>query len=266
MTKTLCGFCESATKISREHVFGGWIGPILGSDRAGVTVQHRFKQDEAATVQWNVPRLDQKVKMPCRTCNEGWMEALETLMRPIVTPMILGRGPVVLNVFSQVVIATWAVKTAMVMEYLQKANKRYFTQAERTSIMADAVPSRAMGAHVWIGRYASKNDGVLGSAACLRGPHHAIQAHLSTFALGQFAVQVLVERSTAGQRGRLLVARPGPWDTLLIEIWPPTADTAVWPPARVVLRRGFEPLFSRFLARGGRPVPPPGASSEVRPL
>jgi hypothetical protein len=262
MTKTLCGFCESATKISREHVFGEWIGPILGSDQADVTVHHRFKQDEATAVQWNVPRLDQKVKMPCRTCNSGWMAALEALVRPILTPMILGRGRVALNVFSQVVIGTWAVKTAMVMEYLQKANKRYFTQAERTSVMADAVPSRAMGAHVWIGRYASKNDGVLGSAACLQGPNHSIQAHLSLFALGQFAVQVLVERSTAGQGSTLLVTRPGPWDSLLVEIWPPTVDEAVWPPARAVLRAGFEPLFSRFLALGAE-SPPHGPNRPV---
>jgi len=262
MTKTLCGFCEAATKISREHVFGKWLGRGFGSGRPGMIVQHTFKQDEAAIVQWHVPKLDQKVKMPCEKCNHGWMEALETLVRPILTPMILGRGPVTLNLPRQLVIATWAVKTAMVMEFLQKPNKRYFTQAERTSLMADVVPSRAMGAHVWIGRYASKNDGVLGSAACLTRPGHAIQAHLSTFALGEFAVQVLVERGTAGQGGRFLVARPGPWDSLLIEIWPPTADKAVWPPARAVLERGFEPLFNRFLALDAE-SPPHGPNRPV---
>jgi len=77
-------------------------------------------------------------------------------------------------------------------------------------------------------------------------------AHVSVFALGQFAVQVFVERRTAQYHGDFPV-RSGPWRQLLIEIWPPGTRsvipeyTPVWPPPLAFDDDGLGRLFDRFL-------------------
>ena len=259
MTKTLCGFCGSATaKITNEYILGQWIGPLFGAGKPDLIVRNTFKLDDTAFQPWLTYRLDQRVRMACETCNNGWMSDLENTVRPIITPMILGHARVLLTLRDQIAIATWAVKTAMVVEFLEKPHTRYFTQAERHSLMIDAVPSRSMGAHVWLGRYGSKNDGVHGLSATMA--HPSSRAHISTFAVGQFAVQILVERSAIGQRDRLAV-RPGPWEQMLSEIWPPPpiletrGGLLAWPPPLAISAATFESLFDRFLALGAQRGP-----------
>ncbi len=54
----------------------------------------------------------------CTGCNNGWMETLESVTRSILEPMLLGAAPGssrVLNPDHQAVLATWAVKTALLL-------------------------------------------------------------------------------------------------------------------------------------------------------
>lgn len=256
MTKTPCGFCESKTKkITNEHVFGEWIGALFGAGQPDLIVRNTLKRDGIALRPWDTYRLDQQVRMACKTCNTGWMSRLETTVKRIVTPMIRGDARVLLTLRHQIAIATWAVKTAMVVEFLEKQHARYFTQAERRSLMIDAVPARSMGAYVWVGRYGSKNDGVHGSAATMTDTVR--RAHISTFAIGQFAIQVLVERSAQGQQGRFFI-RPGPWQGLLSQVWPPPpilgsqTHPLAWPPPLTMSADTFDDVFYRFYALGAK--------------
>lgn len=253
MAKTVCGFCESTTeKITYEHVFAEWIGPLFGARQPGMVVRHTLKLDDTAIPPRFSYGLDHRVRMPCRRCNTGWMSGLEDIVKPIITPMIQGHVGRLLTLSDQVVIARWAVKTAMVVEYMMKVEKRYFTQAERRSVMDDATPARHIGAHVWLGRYGSQNYGVLGLISSLTFEDRILRAHVSTFAVGQFTVQVLVERHSVGKA--IIAARPGPWDELLIPIWPPPPllhrTRQFWPPQLSITERDFNALFERFLALG----------------
>jgi len=183
------------------------------------------------------------------------MSNLETEVRPIMMPMIRGNAKVPLTLRGQRAVATWAVKTAMVAEFLQKPPTRYFTQAERRFLVDEVVPSRNLGAFVWIGRYASKDNGLHGLATTMTQADRVSRAHLSMFALGQFAIQVLVERGAVGQRERLAV-RPGPWDQLLSQIWPPptlfgaNGGLFFWPPPSLITAGNAGAIVDRFLAFG----------------
>ena len=153
MSTTLCGFCESATeKITKEHVFGKWIGPLFDAGQPDMVVRHTFQRDDTATPPRLSDRLDHQVRMPCQRCNEGWMSRLEGVVKTIITPMIQGQAMRLLTLSDQRAIARWAVKTAMVIEYMQKPEQRYFTQTERSSVMNDAVLSRYLGAGAMIAR------------------------------------------------------------------------------------------------------------------
>jgi hypothetical protein len=252
MSKTICGFCESSTeKITNEHVFAEWIGPLFGAGRPEMVVRHTLKRDDTGTPPRFSARLDHRVRMACQRCNNGWLSTLESIVKMITTPMIRGHAMRLLTLSDQAVIARWAVKTATVGEYIAKQEQRYFTQAERSAIMNDTVSSRYIGAHVWLGRYDDKNDGVLSLATSMTYEDRVPRAHVSTFAIGRFVVQTLVERASVGM-ARVAAARPGPWDRLLIPIWPPPPllhrTRMPWPPPLFIRAAGLDALFDRFLS------------------
>src|SRR5215468_7575397 len=117
MAKTPCGFCESTThRITKEHVFGEWIGRLFGANQPDMIVRHTLKRDGVATPTRYAYGLDHQVRMACRQCNSGWMSALEVLVQPLIMPMIRGAGRRDLNLTAQLTIARWAMKTAMVAE------------------------------------------------------------------------------------------------------------------------------------------------------
>jgi hypothetical protein len=231
------------------------MGTLVGAGEPGFIVRNTFKLDDAAFRPWHTYRLDLQVRMACRFCNNGWMSDLETKVRPVVKSMIRGDARVPILFRDQVAVTRWAVKTAMVVEFLQKPQTRYFTPSERRSVMTDSVPSRSLGVFVWLGRYASKNDGLHGLATTMLQADPLSRAHLSTFALGQFVIQVLVERGAAGQFERLPV-RPGLWHRMLYQIWPPSpileasGTLLFWPPPISISAGVFDALFDRFLIPG----------------
>jgi len=179
------------------------------------------------------------------------MADLERAVAPLITPMILGNAGA-FKLRDQLTVATWAVKTAMVQEYVYPG-RHYFTQEERRALMNDAVPNQ-LGARVWAGRYSQRPNGLHGLSARLVNRDRALDACVSMFSLGQFALQVFVERLSAGQAVRP-AWHAGPWDQLLIGIWPPPrfADIdgvgLMWPPTRSITSEGmFYEVFSRFAA------------------
>jgi hypothetical protein len=98
----------------------------------------------------------------------------------------------------------------------------------------DGEVSNVPGAHVWIGCFANTNDA----------------------SKGTMSSQVFVERRTAGYDGPLAVG-PGPWERLLIEIWPQNKEgLAVWPPPLAFANDNqLGMLFDRFFTGGARPSP-----------
>lgn len=186
------------------------------------------------------------------------MNGLEKAVRPIIIPMIQGRRRA-LGAFEQVAITMWVLKTAMVAEFL-RGGLRYFTQRERSRLMKATGPPLELGARVWVGRYGDKNRGFHALTGTLMHGPGVIGAHTSAFALGEFLVQVFVERETARYVGELF-SRPGPWKDTLIQIWPPDLEMVaggaawIWPPRLALNNQGFNALFDRFLSLSGQRGP-----------
>jgi hypothetical protein len=244
LSKTPCGFCEQPRKLTKEHVFGQWLSAVFGADKKTNTVRHTLMLDGKQRGVWQSDKVDHKVRMACGQCNQGWMNGLETTVQPLITPMIRGT-PAALNLKNQKAIATWAVKTAMVAEYLKPEAQRFFTHEDRRSLMETLEPAGTR-TDVWLTRYAGRNDGVLSDTVALTLQNRVIGCHVSAFALGQFAVQVCVHRLNPGE---VVATRPGPWDRLLVAIWPLQARPVTWPPTLAVANpQGFDTLFNRFFS------------------
>jgi hypothetical protein len=115
-----CLFCDGSSGSSQEHIFGDWIGKVLGKvspqnfsftalHRAGEASQYsssRVRQGDA---------LSQKLNGVCKTCNNGWMSKIEEATKPVATPLLL-REERKLTPADQDILARWIMLKALVIE------------------------------------------------------------------------------------------------------------------------------------------------------
>jgi hypothetical protein len=118
-----CVFCgRSDRKITREHVFAGWVDAVFPS-AAREPARTVIKRSSEASLEFESLPFEQKVAIVCAECNNNWMSALETSAGPILGPMVGSAIPTELTPAAQRSIATWATKTALVLQYLHPANR-----------------------------------------------------------------------------------------------------------------------------------------------
>jgi hypothetical protein len=97
--------------LSTEHVVPKWVRKIL---RIGEAV----KEFSGTTYVGAAETLAIAFHEVCVSCNTGWMEALEPVTRPVLGPLLLGAAPRtshVLHPDQQAILATWAVKTSLLL-------------------------------------------------------------------------------------------------------------------------------------------------------
>jgi hypothetical protein len=261
MAKTVCAFCAQPNKISAEHIWGRWIGPLLGmgtltlidkimGDTEPTGARHRIWEEPAGrNISFGSPELSHRVKAPCEPCNNGWMSKLETDVAPIITPMIQGSLPIGLTAEFQLLLARWITKTAMMCEYLGPV--RYFAGDERRSMMEDKRPPDDVC--IWIG-HSQAPHAIQGSNLHLAPPQMtAPAAYLVTHAIGQFAFQLFAYRPLLAETNYVRV-RSGPWEQSLFPIWPKNDKPLEWPPPLTLTRQRWKLFTERFV---GFASPPP---------
>src|SRR5262245_48432062 len=111
--------------MSLEHAIPKWVAQVLDDiqhaagydtkwvstyESGGLVERDRSYETGLATI---------TVKAVCEPCNTGWMSRMESRNKPLIEPMIRGEH-VRLSVAEQVEVATWASKTAMVLEYHER--------------------------------------------------------------------------------------------------------------------------------------------------
>ena len=248
VARTPCGFCESVTnKITKEHLFGGWMTPILSTGRPAL-IRHAIRLEGTDPhASWESPSITAKVRIACRPCNSGWMSNLEASVKPVLSPMMEGQRRD-LDSDSQTIITAWAIKMAMVMEFVRPRDPRYFTSGERRSIMESALPTSALGAHVWLGAFTGPTETLRSAFSRLSRSADigAGGAYRMVLVLRQLVLQVFVERGSARHD---IYIRPGNWDECLVPIWPPTHHV-VWPPPVAISEHSLTLVRDRFMSLG----------------
>jgi hypothetical protein len=101
--------------MSREHVFADWIAALFGREPDGL---YELINADGTTRQFAQAIFQHKVRSVCASCNNGWMSDLESAVKPFLGPMVLNGRRTRLAVASQTQLATWAVKTALVLDRL----------------------------------------------------------------------------------------------------------------------------------------------------
>jgi len=109
-----CPFCESTEDITDEDIWARWISKLM---------RERFGNFRISTA--NGYKAHQRIPYiapVCGTCNNRWLSVLEKDVQPTLSSMILGPQPGepqyrTLTSAQQELLATWAVKTAFMIDF-----------------------------------------------------------------------------------------------------------------------------------------------------
>src|SRR5687767_6494102 len=109
-TYKTCLFCNrNDSPLTREHVFPRWIVKEFSNadiwDNVNVGPKP-FKSHH---------EIGQICKKVCKRCNTGWMCALESKARPVLSPLIRGSAAV-LTPDEQALITRWFLKIAIMFD------------------------------------------------------------------------------------------------------------------------------------------------------
>lgn len=123
-TRKVCIFCDNPVS-SKEHIWSKWMHPLLDGNKSGynrqiITRRHDRKEDISGPLGKPGNVSDIQVRAVCKTCNNGWMNRQEQLVRPYLEPMIKGEN-IVLNSEQLGALAVWCAIKFIVMEHSASA-------------------------------------------------------------------------------------------------------------------------------------------------
>jgi hypothetical protein len=202
--RSMAGDCG---RMHHEHIIPKWIDEVLPNLGKG---QHRrtgaFGTDLGS---WRDRAFSRKIGCTCRRCNTGWMSVLETSVKPLLAPALLGQ-PTTHHLEGQQVLATWAFKTALVFA----AQSKDFPHWPFTYVYKHRRPPSE--AKIWIGAFHAPTTTY----------HTYVPGFMSTFGLGCVVFHVFLsahgETSVHGFEGELCQA--------LLQLWPTKHEKVNWPP------------------------------------
>ena len=137
-----CAFCfgeANTTKLSKEHLFSVPICRAFGIDRSMAVGSFDANSGELGLV---APLDERQVKLPCTTCNSGWMGQLEndtarTLQYWMTKPEAR------LSTIGLAHVTRWLAKTAFVVGFSELGARKFMTN-DRESVIPDYTLARSL--------------------------------------------------------------------------------------------------------------------------
>jgi hypothetical protein len=222
---------------TKEHGIPRWVLPWLG-DPEDYGVKHTIRAGMHGEVlrEWTHETLDLVARRVCRSCNQGWMNNLERLARPHLTPLFEGQLRV-LDAPTQRVVAAWAVKTALALALAAPPPRAVEPVHYRELARLQRRPPK--NTHVWLGAY----RGWRHAFHCPRSltftePRgNASEGYAATFSVARPIFHV-VGHSHADE---ISIIKGGIWPRATVKIWP-VEGLAHWPTPMLVDDRGLQVL------------------------
>jgi len=113
----ICAFCCGGP-LTLEHVFPRWLADLLPKNKRVAGVLADPMKDKVVRVSAGIA-YDAQARAVCGKCNNGWMSDLEAGAMPLIRPMTRGVMAIPLQAEAQGLLARWAYKTALMVQYLQ---------------------------------------------------------------------------------------------------------------------------------------------------
>jgi hypothetical protein len=150
--KRRCIFCDGAKKTTKEDVWPKWTSELMRSYLPafqGVTV---VRNDIPERLEPDVTALANVV---CHVCNNGWMSRLENRVKPLLSRMIVGDVGIPLTTRDQELLASWAFKTALLLDHIYPKNRRRYTPDLYHKYYRERRPPSYC--HIWTGCYVDRH-------------------------------------------------------------------------------------------------------------
>jgi len=161
---TKCIFCSSAN-LTGEHIFSKWLHKYLGPRPKNKSLSFSGREYPDGRKEPPILRKmrgqmrDWKVYCVCggdsRSCNNGWMRALENSARPLLIPLINGEEGFRISPKDQGAISAWAILKAIVGEYDSRLPTTVHHKQRKYIREHGSPPLHGWG--VWIGRFERKD-------------------------------------------------------------------------------------------------------------
>lgn len=234
--RRFCIFC-GADADSREHIFPNWLNDMIVVDGADA---HQFLVLSGKLTQQRNYRArnsaSQTARVVCGPCNNGWMSSLELEAKPALGPMIANRMTR-LDSPQQLIVARWAIKTAMVAESIQYGENS-FTQEERDLTRDGHIPIRprvSLAGYDMSEQNATRYTRGLGIVN--RDREFFAEFYTHTIQIGHLVLSVRGTPTFDAIDNKSLdtIARPR---FMEIPVWPPV-EVCEWPPNHVMTEEEF---------------------------
>jgi hypothetical protein len=241
-------------------VIPAWLGEVLPGDGQFTFVHARTG---GAPKQWSSGALSLTAKGICQTCNHWFGAEVEDTARPMLTRMIRGDEHRI-DVRAQIVISTWAAKTAAMAELTDDAPLRLAARTGLPTIRTTRCAPASVG--VWAGEVMENFETVVvlqqvstGRITLPTGEEFDGANWFQTFRLGRLALQVAGHTYPTAMRVETDRDKTG----AARRIWPIQHDALDWPPARAMSDAEFigltHPTLRNSPANVSDPLPPNSA-------
>lgn len=218
-----CLFC-GGMPVTREHVIPRWTYAELGV--FGPITKFVAEREIRQTPK---PTLDIVVRAVCAACNGGWLSDLEVKTRAVLGPAMTG-AETLIPASAQETIATWAVKTALLMEVAEASirGKAYAPPSQFVALHRERRPPP--DTHVWLGAVDAKGHDIAWSKAVAIGNGPKPDGYMATVAIGYVVLHVVGWDLPAARVGPIdEPVVPGRFVPMLDQLWPPTSIDVAWP-------------------------------------
>ncbi len=149
---TLCVFCGSAARKTREHIWGDWLKGYVRHDlKKHGMVYHDIDRPGHMQVSSRIRAgdpLNAQVKIVCAVCNNGWLSRIQNDAKPYLVRLVRGERTL-LGRDAQMKVATWITMATMTAEFLTYSPRQVaITAEERRAFKED--PRPIDGWRIWI--------------------------------------------------------------------------------------------------------------------
>ena len=272
-TAPCCFFCGQADRpLTEEHVWPKWVSRLLFGRYNSGHFRHLRSTGGSTTANWPSRHLDVTTKTVCHDCNNRWLSSLESQIKPLASPLIVGEGldPLVIAPESQALLAAWAYKMAMLIDVSNPdTSMEFFTPADRLRFrQTTSVPQFV---RVFLGRYKFGHRPAHATA-----PRHVLTDKAdakrrfylkpSTITAGHLAMQVMSVRAVDSKElvpaSEIEFEFCGLARDAVIQIWPPAPRDIAWPPAHTMSHQDIEDWTSMWI-EAADPSKTPDPTSHV---
>jgi hypothetical protein len=245
-----CYFCgQPDNQITEEHVWPKWVSRLLLTQYNATHFQHFRAAGDNTTGLWKSRYLNVTTATVCDSCNNKWLSTFENdCIKPLASPLIIGKSPARLPRESQALLAAWAYKMAMLLEIAHPDTKSPFFTPEERKLFRQTTQAHSL-VRVFLSRYEYGQRPAhaltpLHTFTQRGGERKTFELKISTITAGHLAMQVMSVRSPA--TGQLVPASELEFELLgkakhaIMRIWPTAPESLTWPPAATMTHHDIE--------------------------